>query len=90
MVKDKDVSAVFKLLPSNASYYFTQAQIPRAMQVDELQQLATNFERKGTTYNNVNTALDAALAAASSEDIILICGSVFVVGELENYRKEIL
>lgn len=36
MVKDKEVKTVLRLLPKNASYYFTRAEIPRALPENEL------------------------------------------------------
>jgi dihydrofolate synthase/folylpolyglutamate synthase len=83
MVSDKDVSSVLALLPNDASYYFTKAQIPRAMNETQLQELAKTFGLTGAHYPNVNEALSVALQNARKEDLILVCGSVFVVGEVE-------
>ena len=83
MVSDKDVSSVLALLPVDASYYFTKAQIPRAMNETQLQELAKAYELTGTYYPNVNDALTAAFQNAKKDDLILVCGSVFVVGEVE-------
>lgn len=82
MVKDKDVCKVLSLLPASASYYFTQAQIPRAMPAEELSGKAEEFQLIGKAYPNVNLAIAAATAAADKRDLILVCGSVFVVGEV--------
>ena len=83
MVKDKDVDAVLQLLPQNATYYFTKAQIERALQQDELKLLATKYGLKGNTFNNVNIALKDAKNNAVTTDLILVCGSVFLVGEVD-------
>ena len=82
MVKDKDVNRVLALLPTHARYYFTQARIPRALDAGLLQQEAGAFGLQGSAYPEVNTALKAAIDAAKKEDLILVCGSVFVVGEV--------
>jgi len=82
MVKDKDVDAVLKLFPKEATYYFTKAQIPRAMQETELHQKATAYELNGRSYINLGEAMRAAKSHAKEDDLILICGSVFLVGEL--------
>jgi dihydrofolate synthase/folylpolyglutamate synthase len=84
MVKDKDVNAVLKLLPKDANYYFTKAQIERAMNEDDLKLLANNHQLNGHCFSEVNIALDAAKQKAISTDLILVCGSVFLVGEV-NY-----
>jgi dihydrofolate synthase / folylpolyglutamate synthase len=82
MVKDKEIDKVLALLPAEAEYYFTKAQIPRALQEDILHQKATALGLKGESYHDVNSALKAAMARAAKEDLILVCGSVFVVGEV--------
>jgi dihydrofolate synthase/folylpolyglutamate synthase len=84
MVKDKDIENVLALLPREANYYFTRAATPRAISEVELSQKGTNIGLKGNYYPNVNKALEAARHAASKEDLILVCGSVFVVGEVED------
>lgn len=82
MVKDKDIDAVLGLLPKHASYHFTQAQIPRALNAMSLQQKAASFGLKGNVYADVNIALKEVMAKADPNDLILICGSVFLVGEV--------
>ena len=82
-VKDKDISNVLTLLPKEATYYFTRARIPRALPEDELMQKANAIGLEGSAYPDVNTALKAALQKADKQDLVLVCGSVFVVGEVE-------
>ncbi|RPD43204.1 bifunctional folylpolyglutamate synthase/dihydrofolate synthase [Chitinophaga barathri] len=81
-VKDKDVMAALKQLPPDAIYYFTKAQIPRAMHETDLLKLAGEAGLKGLSYPDVPAAYAAALAAAGKEDMILVCGSVFIVGDM--------
>lgn len=86
MVSDKDIDKVLSLLPATAAYYFTNAHIPRALPHAELQAKAAAHELKGEGYDDVNSAIDAALVNASAKDMILVCGSVFVVAEVERQR----
>lgn len=83
MVKDKDPDKVLSQLPATAKFYFTKAQIPRALPEEELQQKANQYQLKGAAFPDVNQALKAALDKASEKDMIIVCGSVFVVGEVE-------
>jgi len=83
MVKDKDVDKVLSLLPPNARYYFTRAQIPRAMPEDMLAEKAKAFNLTGKHYKEVHEAIADALQHSVNEDLILICGSVFLIGEVE-------
>ncbi len=83
MVKDKDVTKVLSLLPAAANYYFTHAHIPRALSAAALKEKAGEFGLQGNTFENVNAAINAAKATAAKNDIIIVCGSVFLVGEVE-------
>jgi dihydrofolate synthase / folylpolyglutamate synthase len=82
MVKDKEIDKVLALLPKDAIYYFTKAQIPRALDEMILKEKAMQFGLKGEAFAEVNLAMAAAKKNASKDDMILVCGSVFVVGEV--------
>ncbi|MFL5742294.1 MAG: glutamate ligase domain-containing protein, partial [Flavisolibacter sp.] len=83
IVKDKDANMILELLPRDAQYYFTQAHIPRALNARELQQQASLHHLRGNVFDDVNLALHEALASASSTDLVLICGSIFLVAEVD-------
>ena len=82
LVKDKEVEKVLSLLPHPAHYYFTQAHIPRALAADILQAKAKSQGLEGEAYRDVNTAIKEAKTKAHRDDLILVCGSVFLVGEI--------
>lgn len=82
MVNDKDVDKVLQLFPKNATYYFTQAAIPRAMPVNDLFDKAKKHDLKGTAHTKVSEALEAAKSAAGNSDLIFVGGSTFVVAEV--------
>jgi dihydrofolate synthase/folylpolyglutamate synthase len=87
MVRDKDIGSVLRLLPTAYDYYFTNAHLPRALPANELLSQAAVFGLHGKAFNDVNEAIAAALQAISSkDDIVLVCGSVFVVGEVDVNR----
>jgi len=81
MVNDKDISAVLALLPTEAKYYFTQANIARALSSEELLLKAESYGLSGTSYTTVKQAIQSALKDAIHDDFIFIGGSNFVVGE---------
>ena len=83
MVNDKDIDRVLSLLPKRAAYYFTQANIPRALAADELAAKAAAAGLSGKVFTNVNESLKHVLHYADEEDLILVCGSVFLIGEVE-------
>lgn len=83
-VREKDLGEIFKLLPKDAAYYFCQARIPRAMDANELYQLATEAGLKGQVIRDVNDALNVAIEAADNDDLVFVGGSTFVVAELND------
>jgi len=86
MVNDKDIRGVLSLLPKNATYYFAQAQIERALPSTELQKLAYEVglvtEENSSVYQNVPEAYQAAYKEATPNDLIFIGGSTFIVADL--------
>lgn len=78
---DKDISKILKLLPANAKYYFTQANVQRAMEADKLAEKALSVGLNGAYHNSVKESVKAAINEAAPEDLIFIGGSNFVVGE---------
>lgn len=80
-VSDKDVDSALSLFPKDATYYFTNARIPRAMPADILTQHANAAGLGGTTHADVRAALAAARKNMKENDALLITGSFFIVGE---------
>jgi dihydrofolate synthase/folylpolyglutamate synthase len=80
--KDKDILHILPLLPKTARYYFTKAQLPRALNERDLAILAKQNGLSGKAFPDVNIALKDVLTRAHKDDLVLICGSVFLVGEV--------
>lgn len=80
-VNDKDITKILSLLPKNATYYFVKANIPRALDENELQQQAQKLKLNGKAYTNVEKGLNAAKKAYRKGDLIFVGGSTFVVGD---------
>ena len=81
-VNDKDVTAVLGLFPKNATYYFCQPKIPRALEVEKLEIFAKTVRLNGRSFKTVRGAYRAAFKSASAEDVVFIGGSTFVVAEI--------
>lgn len=88
MVKDKDIQNVLKLLPNDAIYYFTQAAIPRALSAIELKEKANHYHLQGNSFPDSGLAIEMSRKCAKPNDMILICGSVFLVGEAIAWLNE--
>lgn len=82
MVKDKNIDAVLQMLPREATYYFTQAHIPRALDATLLQQQALSYGLCGSAYSDTRSALDAARRTATPDDLIFVGGSNYVIAEI--------
>ncbi|MDR0754222.1 MAG: bifunctional folylpolyglutamate synthase/dihydrofolate synthase [Prevotellaceae bacterium] len=81
-VADKDLDSILPLLPQDAFYIFTSANIPRAMSATCLAQRCTAANLQGKTIPNVKDALLYAQKSAQNDDVIFIGGSTYVVAEI--------
>jgi len=82
VVDDKNLNHILPLFPKNASYYFCQANVPRALDKKKLSQKASEYSLLGNTYSTVSVALENALHNAHKTDVIYVGGSTFVVAEV--------
>jgi dihydrofolate synthase / folylpolyglutamate synthase len=81
-VKDKDLNAIIPILPANATYYFCKPNVMRGLDLDELKNKFLAFNIRGQVYSSVKQAFDTAKEQASTNDLIFIGGSTFVVAEI--------
>ena len=86
-VSDKEIKSILKLLPHYAQYYFCRADIPRAMDSEQLALLATDAGLTGKNYHTVMEAFNAAIKNSTKEDLVFIGGSTFVVAEVLQHLK---
>ena len=82
VVNDKSIDSILKQMPKKAQYYFCQAQIPRAMQVNLLFSKAQEHKLRGNCFKSVDDAFKKAKSVAKENDLIFIGGSTFVVAEI--------
>lgn len=80
-VNDKNITDILALLPTHAHYYFTKANIPRALNPEILQATGKKFGINSSTYVDVKSAFKQALSNAKADDLIFIGGSTFVVAD---------
>lgn len=82
MVNDKDISGVLAMMPKDATYYFCQASVKRALPHEEIKTKAAEFGLRGESFLSVAEAYEAALKEAKREDFVYVGGSSFVVADL--------
>ena len=84
-VADKDIDNILPMFPTEATYYLTQARIPRALAYDELEHKFRAIDKfkhsEISSYPSVAEAWAQAKKEASPNDIIFIGGSTFIVAE---------
>ena len=80
-VSDKDLNSVLPVFPADAVYYFTKASVPRALDEKILKSAAGKWFLAGSCYPDVKSAVVAAKAGATTDDLIFIGGSTFIVAE---------
>lgn len=89
LANDKDVNQILALLPKKrTTYYVCQADIERAMPAKELFEKMNLFGLHVVFNGTVFAAYCEAKKKAKKNDIILICGSCFVIGELFKRLEE--
>lgn len=81
IVEDKDIYGVMALLPKNATYFFTKGSTKRAFPETSLKIFGEQFGLKGECYPTVIEAYQAAMQGATSEDVIFIGGSTYIVAD---------
>lgn len=81
-VADKDVDKILAMLPKEAEYYITNADIPRALPASELVGKFAAMGLDGTIAVPVIDAYRRAVADSQPEDMVYVGGSTFVVADL--------
>ena len=80
-VADKDVAEALSCLPDTVANHWCAADVPRAMPVDVLERLAQSAGRTGSSHASVKDAVQTARSARKDEELVVVLGSVFTVGE---------
>jgi dihydrofolate synthase / folylpolyglutamate synthase len=82
VVDDKNIEKLLRILPKDAEYYFTKADIPRSLDQNILKEKANKAGLNGKSFEKVDQALKIAKKNAGVNDLIFIGGSTFVVAEI--------
>lgn len=78
--EDKDVDGMFaELMPRVSRLIATKSYHPRAMDIAELEGLEVRYGKSASITSDVEEAFKDALETVSSNELILVTGSIFVV-----------
>jgi dihydrofolate synthase/folylpolyglutamate synthase len=86
-VKGKKVVDLISLFPSEASFYLSSPKIDRAIPLSTLKAELTGSSKNIDFFPTVIDALNKARSSANVNDLILVCGSTFVVAEVLSIIK---
>ncbi|MFO8031370.1 MAG: folylpolyglutamate synthase/dihydrofolate synthase family protein [Desulfohalobiaceae bacterium] len=89
MMADKEIEKMLaQILPRTDYAIFTRPVYERALDPEELRSRATPWNVASHAEQSLPRALDQAQDLATPEDLILVCGSLFTVGEaLEHLQR---
>jgi dihydrofolate synthase/folylpolyglutamate synthase len=86
IMADKDIPRIMApLLPRATGVFLTRPDYDRASSLENLSKAAKGFEEKVSMHSEVKQALEAAKSEAGPEDLVLVTGSLFTVGEARAY-----
>jgi len=86
VMDDKDIGKMMReILPIADDVIFTRAKYFRSASPERLMQEASFVKKSGEIAPLLSQAIDRAREMARPEDMILICGSLFTVGEAMTY-----
>lgn len=81
MMEDKDYEKCIELIaPSAYKIYATQIDYPRCLRAERLAQSAQKLCTEVLTVSDAPTAVCEALAKAEKDDLVCVCGSLFLAG----------
>ena len=81
-VNDKNLDTIIDLFPNKAHYYLCKPNVQRGLEVNILKDFFVNKNYKVDVYNSVVEAFETAKQNASTNDLIYVGGSTFVVAEI--------
>lgn len=84
-VKGKNVVDLISLFPSEASFYLSSPKIDRAIPLSTLKAELAGSSKNIDFFSTVTDALKKARLTANVNDLILVCGSTFVVAEVSSF-----
>ncbi len=83
-VNDKEIGEIIDLFPENAFYHLTQASVPRALSIKELEKYFFKKKASFKKYANLAEALANSVHLLTNSDTLYVGGSTFIVADFYN------
>jgi dihydrofolate synthase / folylpolyglutamate synthase len=83
---DKDIAGILReILPISDYVFYTRPVYPRAADPKDLMTEGAPYGKGGEVVQDLHRALERARETATSQDLVLVTGSLFTVGEAMTY-----
>ena len=82
MASDKNHKEMFFHFPKQSVFYFCSSTNERVLKGVELEKIAHSLNKTGTTHTSVTDGLEAAMAQAKPNEMIVVTGSNFIVADI--------
>jgi dihydrofolate synthase/folylpolyglutamate synthase len=81
-VNDKKINKILSLFPKEAQYYFVKPSVERGLDAKTLQNEAKSIGLSGKSYDNIFHSWQDAKNQISSDELLVVAGSCFLIGDL--------
>ncbi len=89
ILKDKDVENILSILvPLSDFTFITQNKNTRSLSSRELMRKVEKFTRDFREEKKITSAISAAIGLAAQNDLVLVTGSLYTVGEARDYLRK--
>ena len=89
IMADKDLRGmVRKLAPLADHIILTRPRYERAAEPESLREVAGEFAKRTELIRSVRQALKRAMTLATSEDLVVVTGSLYFIGEVKEIKEE--
>jgi dihydrofolate synthase/folylpolyglutamate synthase len=90
IMADKDLRGMLhKLAPLADHIILTRPRYERAAEPESLREVAGEFAKRTELIRSVRQALKRAMTLATSEDLVVVTGSLYFIGEVKEIKEEI-
>ncbi len=90
MMADKDVNESARMLAPLCDRILTvTVDNPRSMKADELKEIIEIYNSDVQAFDNLSAALDEVNGTIGNDDMLLICGSLYLASEAENFKNKL-
>jgi len=89
IMADKDLRGMLhKLAPLADHIILTRPRYERAAEPESLREVAGEFASRTELIRSVRQALERAITLATSEDLVVVTGSLYFIGEVKEIKEE--